>query len=187
MRTQSMITAASALVLATLLAACGGSETKAPEAPAAETPAAEAPAAEAPAAEAPAAEAPAAAPAAEATPAAAPAAAAPAGGVTLASLTGDAAKGEKVFAQCKACHVAEAGVNRVGPSLWGVVGRKAGTVAGFNYSNANKSSGVTWSEDVLFTYLEAPQKFMPGTRMAFAGLKKPQDRADVIAYLKTKA
>jgi cytochrome c len=185
MRTQSMITAASALVLATLLAACGGSETKAPEAPA-EAPAAEAPATEAPAA--PAAEAPAAeAPAAEATPAAAPAAAAPAGGVTLASLTGDAAKGEKVFAQCKACHVAEPNVNRVGPSLHGVVGRKAGTVAGFNYSNANKSSGVTWSEDVLFTYLEAPQKFMPGTRMAFAGLKKPQDRADVIAYLKTKA
>ena len=185
MRTQSMITAASALVLATLLAACGGSETKAPEAPA-DAPAAEAPATEAPAA--PAAEAPAAeAPAAEATPAAAPAAAAPAGGVTLASLTGDAAKGEKVFAQCKACHVAEPNVNRVGPSLHGVVGRKAGTVAGFNYSNANKSSGVTWSEDVLFTYLEAPQKFMPGTRMAFAGLKKPQDRADVIAYLKTKA
>lgn len=185
MRTQSMITAASALVLATLLAACGGSETKAPEAPA-EAPAAEAPATEAPAA--PAAEAPAAeAPAAEATPAAAPAAAAPAGGVTLASLTGDAAKGEKVFAQCKACHVAEPNVNRVGPSLHGVVGRKAGTVAGFNYSNANKSSGVTWSEDVLFTYLEAPQKFMPGTRMAFAGLKNPQDRADVIAYLKTKA
>ena len=185
MRTQSMITAASALVLATLLAACGGSETKAPEAPA-DAPAAEAPATEAPAA--PAAEAPAAeAPAAEATPAAAPAAAAPAGGVTLASLTGDAAKGEKVFAQCKACHVAEPNVNRVGPSLHGVVGRKAGTVAGFNYSNANKSSGVTWSEDVLFTYLEAPQKFMPGTRMAFAGLKKPQDRADLIAYLKTKA
>jgi cytochrome c len=185
MRTPSMITAVSALALATLLAACGGSETKAPEAPA-EAPAAEAPAAEAPAA--PAAEAPAAeAPAAEATPAAAPAAAAPAGGVTLASLTGDAAKGEKVFAQCKACHVAEPNVNRVGPSLHGVVGRKAGTVAGFNYSNANKSSGVTWSEDVLFTYLEAPQKFMPGTRMAFAGLKKPQDRADVIAYLKTKA
>jgi cytochrome c len=83
--------------------------------------------------------------------------------------------------------VAEAGVNRVGPSLWGVVGRKAGSIAGFNYSAANKNSGVNWSEDVLFTYLEAPQKFMPGTRMAFPGLKKPQDRADVIAYLKTKA
>jgi hypothetical protein len=65
--------------------------------------------------------------------------------------------------------------------------RTAGSIAGFNYSKANKESGVTWSEDVLFTYLEAPAKFMPGTRMAFGGLKNPQDRADVIAYLKTKA
>jgi cytochrome c len=107
--------------------------------------------------------------------------------VSYASLTGDAAKGEKIFAQCKACHVAEAGVNRVGPSLYGVVGRQAGSIAGFNYSKANKGSGITWSEDVLFAYLEAPQKYLPGTRMAFAGLKQPQDRADVIAYLKTKA
>ena len=110
-----------------------------------------------------------------------------AGGVTLASLTGDAAKGEKVFGQCKTCHVAEKGVNRVGPSLWGVVGRPAGSIANFKYSPANKNSGLTWSEDQLFAYLEAPQKVVKGTYMAFAGLKKPQDRADVIAYLKTKA
>ena len=167
-----LVPVATLITAAMLTAACGGGD-KPAEKPA------EAPAAEAPAAEAPAAEAPAAAPVAEA--------AAPAAAVTYASLTGDAAKGEKVFAQCKACHVAEPGVNRVGPSLHGVVGRTAGTVAGFNYSKANKESGVTWSEDVLFTYLEAPQKFMPGTRMAFAGLKNPQDRADVIAYLKTKA
>jgi cytochrome c len=115
------------------------------------------------------------------------AAMAPAAGASLASLTGDAAKGEKVFAQCKACHVVEPGVNRVGPSLHGVVGRTAGSIAGFNYSKANKESGVTWNAEVLFTYLEAPQKFMPGTRMAFGGLKNPQDRADVIAFLKTKA
>ncbi|WP_408014961.1 c-type cytochrome [Sandarakinorhabdus rubra] len=180
--------AATLITAALLTAACGGSD-KAAEAPAAEAPAAETATAEAPAAEAPAGEAPAreAAEAPAATPAAAPAPAAPAAGVTYASLTGDAAKGEKVFAQCKACHVAEAGKNRVGPSLWAVVGRKSGSVAGFNYSKANKESGVTWSEDVLFTYLEAPAKFMPGTRMAFAGLKNPQDRADVIAYLKTKA
>ncbi len=134
--------------------------------------------------------APAAVPAADATaPAAAPAAtAAPAAGaVTYASLTGDVVNGEKVFGQCKTCHVAEKGVNRVGPSLWGVVGRKAGSIDGFKYSPANKNSGFTWSEDQLFTYLEAPQKALPGTYMAFAGLKKPQDRADVIAYLKTKA
>ncbi|WP_310496695.1 cytochrome c family protein [Sandarakinorhabdus sp.] len=172
--------------LLSLLAACGSSETKAPSPTEAPADTSAMPEAAAPAPAAPAA-APASAP--TATPGSAPAAIDPsaAGAVTLASLTGDAAKGEKVFAQCKACHVAEPGVNRVGPSLHGVVGRTAGTVAGFKYSIANKSSGVTWAPDVLFTYLEAPQKFMPGTRMAFAGLKKPQDRADVIAYLKTKA
>jgi cytochrome c len=132
---------------------------------------------------------PAPAPVAEAAmPAATPAAAAPAtGGVTLASLTGDAAKGEKVFGQCKTCHVAEKGVNRIGPSLWAVVGRTAGSIADYKYSVANKNSGLTWSDTQLFTYLEAPQKVVPGTKMAFAGLKKPQDRADVIAYLKTRA
>jgi cytochrome c len=99
---------------------------------------------------------------------------------------GDAAAGEKTFAQCKACHVTQKGVNRVGPSLHGVVGRKAGTVAGFKYSKANAGSGLTWDEANLFKYLEAPMKFMPGTKMAFGGLKKPQDRANVIAYLKTQ-
>lgn len=169
-----ILTLSSVTVAALLTAACGGADKPA------ETPAVEA--TTAPAAEAPApVEAPAPAPAATAD------APAPAAAVTYASLTGDAAKGEKVFAQCKACHVAEEGKNRVGPSLWAVVGRKSGSVVGFNYSKANKDSGVTWSEDVLFSYLEAPARFMPGTRMAFAGLKNPQDRADVIAYLKTKA
>ena len=99
---------------------------------------------------------------------------------------GNAVAGEKVFNQCKTCHVVEKGVNRVGPSLHGVVGRKSGTVPKYKYSAANLKSGAIWSEAVLFKYLEAPMKFMPGTKMAFAGLKKPQDRADVIAYLKTK-
>jgi cytochrome c len=116
--------------------------------------------------------------------AAAPAAATP---VTYASLTGDPVAGEKTFAQCKACHQAVAGKNGVGPSLAGIIGRTAGQVAGFNYSAANKNSGVVWKEETMFEYLEAPQKFMPGTKMAFAGLKKPQDRANVIAYLKTKS
>jgi cytochrome c len=128
------------------------------------------------------------APAEEAAPAdAAAEAAAPAAEVTYASLTGDAAKGEKVFAQCRACHVAEPGVNRVGPSLWGVVGRTAGSIEGFRYSKANQNSGLVWSEEQLFTYLEAPQRTIPGTTMAFGGLKNPQDRADIIAFLKTKA
>jgi cytochrome c len=107
--------------------------------------------------------------------------------VAFASLTGDPVAGEKVFGQCKTCHVAEAGINRVGPSLWGVIGRTAGSVEGFKYSPANKTSGLVWSEEQLFTYLEAPRKTIPGTYMAFAGLKKPQDRADIIAYLKTRA
>lgn len=142
-----------------------------------------------PAVPAPVAADPAPAPVAEAAmPAATPAVAAPAaGGVTFASLTGDAAKGEKIFGQCKTCHVAEKGVNRVGPSLWAVVGRTAGSIANYKYSPANKNSGLVWSDSQLFTYLEAPQKVVPGTKMAFAGLKKPQDRADVIAYLKTRA
>ncbi len=99
---------------------------------------------------------------------------------------GDAAAGEKVFNQCKACHVTTKGVNRVGPSLNAVVGRKSGSVAGFKYSAANLKSNVTWDAATLFKYLEAPMKFMPGTKMAFAGLKKPEDRANVIAYLSTQ-
>jgi cytochrome c len=149
------------------LAACSGGEKKAEEAATTEAPAPAAGESAPPAADT----------------AAAPAAATP---VTYASLTGDAAAGEKTFAQCKACHQAVEGKNGVGPSLAGIVGRAAGQVAGFNYSAANKNSGVTWTEETMFEYLEAPQKFMPGTKMAFAGLKKPQDRANVIAYLKTK-
>ena len=147
------------------LAACSGGEKKAEEAATSET---TAPAdATAPA-----------------DTAAAPAVATP---VAYASLTGDAAAGEKTFAQCKACHQAVEGKNGVGPSLWGIVGRTAGQIPGFSYSAANKGSGVVWKEETMFEYLEAPQKFMPGTKMAFAGLKKPQDRANVIAYLKTKS
>lgn len=111
---------------------------------------------------------------------------APAADVDFASLTGDAAAGETVFAQCKTCHLIEEGKNGVGPSLHGIVGRDAGTIAGFNYSDANANSGVTWTPEVLFEYLEAPRDFMPGTRMAFPGLKDAQDRADVIAYLETQ-
>jgi cytochrome c len=122
----------------------------------------------------------------EAAPAAANATAAPAAAtVSYASLTGDAVHGEKVFIQCKTCHVVDEGQNRVGPSLHGIIGRPAGQVAGFNYSAANKNSGKVWNEETIFEYLEAPQKFIPGTKMTFAGLKNPQDRADVIAYLKT--
>ena len=76
-------------------------------------------------------------------------------------------------------------MNRVGPSLAGVVGREAGTVEGYNYTPANANSGITWTPEKLFQYLENPQRVVPGTKMAFAGLSDGQDRADVIAYLES--
>ena len=99
---------------------------------------------------------------------------------------GDAAKGEKVFTKCKACHENEKGVNKVGPTLKGVVGRKAASVADYKYSDAmlaKGAEGVVWDEATLTAYLPDPKAFVPKTKMAFAGLKKPEDVADVIAYL----
>lgn len=165
-----------ALTTATLLlASCGGggSADKAAEAPAAaETTQAVAPPAEA----APAAATSAAAPTADSTDTL--------DGTTLASLKPDAAHGKTIFAQCKACHAVEAGKNMVGPSLAGIVGRAAGSITGYSYSAANKNSGITWTPEKLFQYLEKPARVVPGTKMAFAGLPKAQDRADVIEYLK---
>lgn len=103
-------------------------------------------------------------------------------GTKLASFTGDATKGGVVFLQCKTCH--ELDKNKIGPQLHGVIGRKAGTIAGFSYSDANKNSGITWTPEKLFQYLEKPQRIVPGTKMTFAGLSDAQKRADVIAYLK---
>ncbi len=105
-------------------------------------------------------------------------------GVDYASLTGDAAKGKLVFAQCRTCHVTDPDVNRTGPSLAGIIGRTAGSVKGYKYSTANADSGLTWSEEQMYVYLEDPQKIIPKTKMIYAGLPKAQDRADIIAYLK---
>lgn len=118
----------------------------------------------------------------DAAPAEEAAAAATAG---FAGMTTDVKAGERVFALCRSCHVLDEGVNRVGPSLYSIVGRQSGSVEGFNYSDANKNSGVTWTTDVLFEYLEDPKGFMPGTKMAFPGIKNPQDRANLIAYLES--
>ena len=97
---------------------------------------------------------------------------------------GDPAAGEKVFVVCKACHqIGPTAKNAVGPVLNGVVGRPAGTYAGYTYSSANKNSGLTWTSEELQKYLAAPQKVVPGTKMAFAGLHDPQKVNDVIAYL----
>lgn len=98
----------------------------------------------------------------------------------------DAAAGEKVFAKCKACHVADKDENRVGPSLMGVIGRTAGTHPNYKYSPAmieEGNKGVVWNEQTLTEYLRDPKAMVKGTKMAFAGLKEDKDIADVIAYL----
>ena len=98
----------------------------------------------------------------------------------------DAAAGEKVFdAKCKVCHMPpEKAKNLVGPSLAGVVGRKAGTAPGYHYSEANEKSGITWTEAELKKYLKDPKAVVPGTKMVFPGLQSETDIDNVIAYLK---
>ena len=99
--------------------------------------------------------------------------------------TGDPAAGEKVFAKCRVCHqIGEGAKTAVGPELNGVVGRKAGSVPGYSYSTANKSSGITWDEATLKRYLKDPRGVVPGTKMLFPGLSKEKDIDDVIAYLR---
>jgi cytochrome c len=108
-------------------------------------------------------------------------------GVTLSysAYAGDAAAGKSVFNKCAICHSPVAGKNSVGPSLFGVVGRASGSVAGFSYSDAMKAANKTWDEATLDAYLENPKAMVPGTKMIFPGLPKPEDRANVIAYLDT--
>jgi cytochrome c2 len=107
---------------------------------------------------------------------------------SAAALAQDAENGEAVFRQCRACHqVGDGAKNLVGPQLNGAVGRKASSVEGYSYSQASKDAaakGLVWTEDVLMKYLENPTTFMPGTKMAFAGLKDEDARKDVIEYLK---
>ena len=97
---------------------------------------------------------------------------------------GDPTKGEKVYKKCKTCHSLEAGKNKVGPHLNGVIGREAGTVEGFKYSSAMADSGLVWDEETLDLFLAKPKEVVPTTKMAFPGLKKETDRQDVIAYMK---
>ncbi len=98
----------------------------------------------------------------------------------------DAKRGQKLFDECAACHSPErSATNTVGPSLHGVVGRKAGEGADFRYSPAMKRSGITWSADTINTFIADPQKLVPGNRMPYSGLPDAKDRADLIAYLQS--
>jgi len=106
--------------------------------------------------------------------------------VASSAQAGDPAKGKTVFQRCAICHrVDQNGGNGLGPNLFGIVGRKAGTAANFNYSAAMKNSGITWTTDKLTAYVEHPSAVVPGNKMAFAGISDAGQRGDVVAYLAT--
>jgi len=99
---------------------------------------------------------------------------------------GDAAKGQKIAKKCAACHTFESGgPNKIGPNLHGIIGRSVASIDGFAYSGPLKSKGGEWSYETLNAFLESPKAYAPGTKMAFAGIKKPNQRADLIIYLRS--
>jgi cytochrome c len=100
---------------------------------------------------------------------------------------GDAEAGKKVFNKCKSCHTFDASKKKIGPHLNGVIDRAAGAVEGFKYSKAMMESGLTWDEETLDKFLEKPKDLVKGTKMSMAGLKKEDDRENVIAYIKSQS
>jgi cytochrome c len=107
-----------------------------------------------------------------------------AGTTSAARAAGDAGEGEKVFAKCKICHqIGDGAKNAVGPELNGLIGRHSGTAPGYNYSDANKNSGITWDEKNFREYIKNPKAKIPGTKMIFAGLPKDTDIDNLLAYL----
>ena len=101
---------------------------------------------------------------------------------------GDMAHGEKVFKKCTACHmIAADGKNKIGPNLWGVIGRKAGSITDYKYSKAMVAYAKEWTFEEMNSYLIKPQAYIKGTKMAFAGLRKEKDRASVILYMNSKS
>ena len=101
---------------------------------------------------------------------------------------GDMAHGEKVFKKCTACHmIAADGKNKIGPNLWGVIGRKAGSISDYKYSKAMVAYAKEWTFEEMNSYLIKPQAYIKGTKMAFAGLRKEKDRASVILYMNSKS
>lgn len=105
--------------------------------------------------------------------------------LAAAMATADPAKGEKVFGKCRACHKLEDGANGTGPHLYNIVNREVGSVDGFGYSGALVAVADVWDNEHLFGFLENPKAYAPGTKMGFAGLKKEEDRVNLIAYLAT--